>query len=69
MPSSEDDILRYVERRDSIAERGIEGIDFLADVRGPIQGLAIRIGAKELETSGGMASAELKRVVISATDI
>ncbi len=66
---AEDEVVFDVERRERITERGVEGIDFLADVRRLIQRLAEGVGRGDFQTAAGVAGAQLERVVVGMADV
>src|SRR5208282_3138518 len=59
-----DEVVLHVERRESSAKSGIDGIDLFPHVRRLVYGLAERVGGEELQTPAGVAQAHFERVVI-----
>ena len=66
---ADDEVVFHIERGNGIAERGIEGVHFLADVRRLIQRLAVGVGGGELKAAAGVARAEFERVVVGVANV
>ena len=65
---TDDNIVLHIEGGEAIAERGIEGVDLLADVRGLVHRPAVGVGGRELEPPTGMAGAQLESIVIGGAN-
>src|SRR3984957_19020227 len=65
---ADNEVMLYIESGECVAERGIDGIDFFADVGGLIHGFAEGIAGKHLQAAAGVAEAEFEGVVIGVAD-
>ncbi len=65
---ADDQVVFYVEGRDGVAESGVDGIDFFADVGGLVEGLAVGVGGGDFEASTGVPGAEFECVVVGVAD-
>src|ERR1700684_302477 len=59
-----DKVVPDVERRQSVAKRRIDRIDFFSEVRGVVHCLAVSVPSRQVQPSADMTQANLQCVVV-----